>query len=100
VGDLEYRVSRGSFFQINDLLLDKLLDSAVAGFSGKRALDLYCGVGFFSLGLARSFEEVWAVEKNPFAIEDLRENLLRNQVLNIKIFQQDLGDLIGEADSY
>jgi 23S rRNA (uracil1939-C5)-methyltransferase len=99
VGDFEYRVSRGSFFQINDLLLGKLLDSAVAGLSGKRALDLYCGVGFFSLGLARSFEEVWAVEKNPFAIEDLRENVLRNQVCNIKIFPQDLGDFIRRSGS-
>jgi 23S rRNA (uracil1939-C5)-methyltransferase len=99
VGDFEYRVGRGSFFQINDLLLGKLLASVVEGFSGKRALDLYCGVGFFSLELAKNFEEVWAVEKNLFAIEDLRENVLRNQVHNIKIFPQDLGDFIQRSGS-
>jgi len=96
VDNFEYRVSRGSFFQVNDLLLSKLLVAAVEGLSGKRALDLYCGVGFFSLGLARSFEEVWAVEKNPFGIEDLRENALRNQCPNIRAFHQDLAGFIHE----
>jgi 23S rRNA (uracil1939-C5)-methyltransferase len=94
VSDFEYRVSRGSFFQINDSLLDRLLDAAVGGLSGAKVLDLYCGVGFFSLALARSFEEVWAVEKNPFAVEDLRENLLRNQVRNVKVFFQDLDSFL------
>jgi 23S rRNA (uracil1939-C5)-methyltransferase len=51
------------------------------------------------LELAKNFEEVWAVEKNLFAIEDLRENVLRNQVHNIKIFPQDLGDFIQRSGS-
>src|SRR5262249_16644997 len=99
VDGLEYRVSRGSFFQINDFLLSKLLVAGVKGLSGKRALDLYCGVGFFALGLAKSFEEVWAVEKNPFAIEDLKQNMLRNQITNIRILHEDLVGFVHRSGS-
>ena len=99
VDGLEYRVSRGSFFQVNDFLLSKLLVAGVKGLSGKKALDLYCGVGFFALGLAKTFEEVWTVEKNSFAIEDLKENMLRNQVTNIRMFHEDLADFVHRSES-
>jgi len=94
VGDFEYRVSRGSFFQVNNFLLNQLVEAVVGGLSGKTALDLYSGVGFFALALSKSFEQVWAVEKNPSAVEDLRESLLRNQVQNVKVFPQHLDDFI------
>jgi len=95
-GGFKYRVSRGSFFQVNDFLLDQLLDCVTGGFSGKRVLDLYSGVGFFSLALATGFEEVWTVEKNPSAIADLRQNAVRNQMPNIRIFPQGLDDFLSE----
>ena len=39
-----FRVSRNSFFQVNRLLLDQLVETAVAGAEGETALDLYAGV--------------------------------------------------------
>jgi len=99
VGSLEYRVSRGSFFQVNDYLLERLRDCAVSGFSGKRVLDFYCGVGFFSLALAKNFEEVWAVEMNPSAVEDFQANVKHNQVANCTLFAQELRTFIQEQDS-
>ena len=99
IGDLEYRVSRGSFFQVNDYLLERLRDCAVSGFSGKRVLDFYCGVGFFSLALAKNFEEVWAVELNGSAVQDFQENVKHNQVANCTLFAQDLRSFIREHGS-
>lgn len=47
--------------------------------SGERVLDLCCGVGPFSLGIARAgrVREIVAVDHNPAAIELLNANLVR-----------------------
>lgn len=75
VGEHEYRVSLGSFFQANRLALDALVQLAVGGEGGKRAWDLYAGVGLFSVPLAEKFGEVTAVEVASSSVRDLRENL-------------------------
>jgi 23S rRNA (uracil1939-C5)-methyltransferase len=73
-GGFGYRVSHGVFFQVNRFLADTLADIAVRELSGKLALDLYAGAGFFTLPLARRFEKVEAVETNSAAVRDLRAN--------------------------
>jgi 23S rRNA (uracil1939-C5)-methyltransferase len=73
-----YRVGAGSFFQTNRFLVDRLVELVTAGRDGGRALDLYAGVGLFSLPLARSFREVTAVESAPSAFHDLRHNAPAN----------------------
>lgn len=70
----KYRFSARSFFQGNAYLLDKLIETAVGEISGVNALDLYCGVGFFTLPLARRFQNVAGVEENHGAIEFARQN--------------------------
>ena len=70
----EYRVSAGSFFQTNRFLADELIRLATTNRRGKLALDLYAGVGLFSLPLAASFDQVIAVEASPSSFADLRHN--------------------------
>jgi 23S rRNA (uracil1939-C5)-methyltransferase len=98
VGDLKYRVSNGSFFQVNGLMLEKLRDCATAGLSGKLALELFCGVGFFTLALAKNFDEVFAVEGNPTSAEDFRANIMRNLVRNCTLFSQDVRAFLRARD--
>jgi len=74
----DYRVSGGSFFQTNRYLVDDLVKVATGGAKGKAALDLYAGVGLFTLALAASFDEVLAVEASPHAFTDLKHNAPRN----------------------
>lgn len=74
-GPADYRVSLGSFFQVNRLLIDPLVDLVTGDASGNAAWDLYAGVGLFSLPLTARFAEVTAVESAPGSIRDLRENL-------------------------
>jgi 23S rRNA (uracil1939-C5)-methyltransferase len=69
-----FRVSRGSFFQVNRFLTGRLVEAALDGLSGASALDLYAGVGLFTLPLTQSFERVTAVEMSASAFEDLRAN--------------------------
>ncbi len=83
-GALEYeaagygwRVSHGSFFQVNRFLISNLVETALGGAEGERALDLYAGVGLFSLPLAKRFAAVTAVESGARASGDLRFNAER-----------------------
>lgn len=69
-----YRVSAGTFFQVNRYLIDELADIVTAGQSGGTALDLYSGVSLFSTVLARNFQRVIAVEASPTSHADLRYN--------------------------
>ena len=73
-GGFNFRVSHLSFFQVNRFLIEELLQSVVSGKKGALALDLYAGVGFFSLPLAKTFEHVIGVDANLAAIRDLRSN--------------------------
>ena len=73
-----YQVSGGSFFQINRFLLDELVNVAAGKASGDVALDLYAGVGLFTVLLAGKFREVIAVEASPHAIGDIKRNTPSN----------------------
>jgi 23S rRNA (uracil1939-C5)-methyltransferase len=74
IGKFTYTFSAGGFFQINQLLLPALIDEAVTPLEGRNALDLYCGVGLFSLPLAAKFEKVLGIESNHEAIGYARQN--------------------------
>ena len=73
-----YRVSAGSFFQTNRFLVNQLVQVVTAHRSGKTALELYAGVGLFTLALAQSFEHVIAVEASPHSFADLQVNAPAN----------------------
>jgi 23S rRNA (uracil1939-C5)-methyltransferase len=89
----QFRVSGNSFFQVNRFLLDALVDTALDGAQGDAALDLYAGVGLFSLPLARRFGAVTAVESGAGAVYDLRWNAERAGITNLRAEQ-------GTAETY
>src|SRR6267142_1086222 len=73
-GGYQFRVSHLSFFQVNRFLVEDLLKTVVAGANGDLALDLYAGVGFFTLPLTKTFQRVVSVDSNLSATRNLREN--------------------------
>src|SRR5262249_29272653 len=79
-----YTVSAGSFFQTNRFLTDKLVEIVIGDRKGTLALDLYAGVGLFSVVLANHFEQLIAVESAPVSARDLEANAAPN----IKISRQ------------
>ncbi len=74
VAGFRLRISRGSFFQVNRFLTDALVEEVLQDAAGERAVDLYAGVGLFSLPLARRFSRVDAVERGASAFRDLEAN--------------------------
>jgi 23S rRNA (uracil1939-C5)-methyltransferase len=69
-----FQVSRNSFFQVNRFLIDQLVDCAIANAKGDWAVDLYAGVGLFSVKLAERFGKVTAVESSSSSSRDLAHN--------------------------
>jgi 23S rRNA (uracil1939-C5)-methyltransferase len=73
-GGFRYRVSHLSFFQVNRFLIEDLLQTVIAGARGETAIDLYAGVGFFTLPLTRAFKRAVSVDANLAATRDLHVN--------------------------
>ncbi len=74
VHEFDYRVSAGAFFQTNRFLIERMVEMVCAPYEGAAALDLYAGVGLFSLPLRCRFAEATAVEASPISAADLRAN--------------------------
>lgn len=69
-----FRISRGAFFQVNRFLIDALVTEVLSDWQGRSVVDLYAGVGLFSLPLAERFARVGAVERGMSAYRDLEAN--------------------------
>ena len=92
----KYLYSAHCFFQANSLLIEHLIETAIGGASGENALDLYCGVGLFTLPLARKFTKVGGVEGNPKAIEYAQKNLENARIENAKVFAEAVGEWLND----
>ncbi len=86
---LTFKISPLSFYQVNPVQTEKLYSLALeyAGLTGQETVwDLYCGIGTISLFLADKAKQVYGVEIIPQAIEDAKENALRNNITNAEFF--------------
>lgn len=77
-----------SFFQSNKFLIKDLVETAIENAEGKTALDLYCGVGLFSLSMAKNFEKVHGIEANKEAIDFARKNAEHARVSNVEFHDE------------
>ena len=89
IGNVKYRISPLSFYQVNPVQTEKLYGLALEYADlkgGETVWDLYCGIGTISLFLAQKAEKVYGVEIVPQAIEDARENAKINGITNAEFF--------------
>jgi len=93
-----YRFSAGVFFQINRLLVDELVQTVVEGEQGERAVELYAGVGLFTVQLARRFAQVFAVESSELASQFAVENLAENHIGNVSFFVESVEEWLVNKD--
>jgi 23S rRNA (uracil1939-C5)-methyltransferase len=94
-GGFRFRVSGRSFFQVNRFLIDSLLEEVLSDSQGAHALDLYAGVGLFSLGLGKRFKRVDAVERGLSAYLDLEFNAKQSEA-NIQASHASAEDYISK----
>jgi 23S rRNA (uracil1939-C5)-methyltransferase len=94
----KYYFDAESFFQGNRFLIDDLIRAATEGAQGENALDLFCGVGLFTLPLARKFKRVSGVEANGKAIEFAQKNMERARLSNVEFFAESVGEFLRRSD--
>jgi 23S rRNA (uracil1939-C5)-methyltransferase len=77
-----FRLSAGSFFQVNSLMAEALVTGLMEGIaryahldSHSLALDVYCGVGLFSAFLAPKVGRLVGIESSTSAVGDFVVNL-------------------------
>lgn len=94
----KFKISAGSFFQVNPFAAVKMFD-AVKDIIKERTespsiLDIYSGVGAFSIWLKDIALKITSIEESSIAIEDAKVNI----ELNKDIFGADIEILQGNAD--
>ena len=97
-----YSVSPSAFFQVNDFMVSELVScvmSLVQEAGPESALDLYGGVGLFSLPLARHTREVVVVESNPIAASLCRANAATAGLTNVSVIQEDAVEWLSSTAS-
>lgn len=99
IGDIKFRISPLSFFQVNSVQTEKLYNKALeyANLTGNEVVwDLYCGIGSISLFLAKKAKTVLGVEIVPEAIEDARLNAEINGIENAEFFVGAAEDVVAK----
>jgi 23S rRNA (uracil1939-C5)-methyltransferase len=95
-GEFNYWFNAKTFFQGNPNLIEKMIETAIGDAKGETAVELFCGVGLFSLPLAKRFEKVFAVESNETSIEFAKKNAELARIENIEFTAQDAGEFFDE----
>ena len=98
IGELEFKISAHSFFQVNGEQTEKLYQKALeyAAPDGDTVFDLYCGAGSISLFLAKRAKKVIGVEIVESAVENAKENAAMNGISNAEFYAGDCTEVVGK----
>jgi 23S rRNA (uracil1939-C5)-methyltransferase len=93
VDGLTLHATEGNFFQVNweqnkNMVRTVLEFAALTG--EETVLDLYCGVGNFSLPLAKKAKNVIGIESGYSSIEDAKANAALNGLTNTEFISSDM----------
>jgi len=106
---LQFEISMKSFFQTNPGSAEKLYEKVVEYALEKKeavdnsvVLDLFCGTGTIGQIVAARSEnaEIVGVDIVESAIEDARENAVRNGIEGLKFYAADVGKFLRENPEY
>ncbi len=89
------------FVQVNGAINERMVERAIELLDvgpAQRALDLYCGIGNFSLPLARRAAEVLGIEGEAALVERAAANAARNGITNARFRRADLSAVDGRED--
>jgi 23S rRNA (uracil1939-C5)-methyltransferase len=94
-----FRVSAGSFFQVNTAMAEKMVDHLLENLNLHKdmiVLDVYCGVGLFSAFLAPRVGQLVGIESAPSAADDFVENL--DEFENVTLYEAAAEDVLPVLD--
>jgi len=93
IEDMTFKATEGNFFQVNweqnrNMVRTVLAFASLTG--NETVLDLYCGIGNFSLPLAKKAKTVIGIESGYSAIEDAKANAELNSISNTEFIADDM----------
>ena len=95
IDDKVFKISAGSFFQVNMPVAKKLFNTLKEiiskNFKKPTLLDAYAGVGSFAVLLSDICSNITAIESFPQAVEDGLDNIKNNNINNINYIKGDAG---------
>jgi 23S rRNA (uracil1939-C5)-methyltransferase len=97
---LRFRIHMETFFQTNSAQAERLVEAVkeLAGdVEGAQVVDVYCGVGLFSLALAAVGARVVGVEIVETAIEAARRNAAENGLTSLSFHAGDARKVLAEV---
>ncbi|MBR9726519.1 23S rRNA (uracil(1939)-C(5))-methyltransferase RlmD [Shewanella intestini] len=98
-GRINCQFTPGNFVQVNGDINQRMVEQAIEWLSpqtNERILDLFCGVGNFSLPLALKGAQVIGVEGVKEMVTQAKQNALDNQLNNIEFYHADLSANLAE----
>lgn len=101
--DVTLQFQPTDFTQVNAGLNRQMIERALSLLDvqpGERILDLFCGLGNFSLPLARRGAQVVGVEGEAGLVARARENAARNDINNVQFHTVDLNGDLGSEPWY
>jgi len=100
----DFRVSAASFFQVNTVMAEKMVEYLISKLPvtpSTTLLDVYCGVGLFSKFFAAKCQQVIGIETSESACEDFAFNL--DEFDNVELYEGAAEDVLpglaGRLDS-
>ena len=100
-GGLEFRILSDTFFQVNtaaaELLLHKIIQ--ILQLQGHETLvDAYCGIGTFTLPLAKKVKQAIGIEVHPASIIQAQQNAAINQIKNVNFYTEKVEEYLQKLD--
>ena len=86
---IELHIAADTFFQINTVAAELLFEAIVKQLElmgDETIIDAYCGIGTFTLPLAKKVRQVIGIEINPNSIERAKSNAVLNQINNATFY--------------
>ena len=94
IGDLKFKVTYNSFFQVNNFMAGRIFNMLNGNLSGTNLLDLYCGVGTLGLSVANKFKNIYGIEIVENAIIDAKHNAKINNISNTHYYAGSTDDIL------
>ncbi|MGD1919870.1 MAG: 23S rRNA (uracil(1939)-C(5))-methyltransferase RlmD [Pleurocapsa sp.] len=99
---VELHIAADTFFQINTSAAELLFEAVIEklNLTGEETVvDAYCGIGTFSLPLAKKVKHVIGIEINSASIKQAQNNAALNNINNTIFYTGKVKDYINKIDS-
>ena len=99
MGELTFKISPLSFYQVNPVQAEKLYMIGLKSANITKedtVFDLYCGIGTISLFMAKYAKKVYGIEIVKQAVEDAIENAKINDIHNTEFIAGDVEEVLDD----